>query len=88
MCTFGYGLGTFYLFIRPGYHPATDTRSLVQSAQYAPTSGSLLWCGQKERLQLGYAPTRATIKHGIFLLGMTFLIVALAGLKLAPKCER
>ena len=31
---------------------------------------------QKERLQLGYVPIRATIKHGVFLLGMTFLIMA------------
>jgi Ca-activated chloride channel family protein len=40
---------------------------------------------QKERLQLGYVPTHATIKHGVFLLGMTFLIVALAGPKIGTE---
>lgn len=40
---------------------------------------------KKERLQLGYASNRATIKHGVFLLGMTFLIIALAGPKIGTE---
>ena len=40
---------------------------------------------QKERLQLGYSPTRANFKYAVFLLGMTFLIIALAGPKIGTE---
>ncbi len=40
---------------------------------------------QKERLQLGFAPSRERIKHVFFLLAMTFLIVALAGPKIGTE---
>ncbi len=40
---------------------------------------------QKKRLQLGYVHFRATIKHGVFLLGMSFLIIALAGPKIGTE---
>ena len=40
---------------------------------------------QKERLQLGFAPSRERIKHVSFLLAMTFLIVALAGPKIGTE---
>jgi Ca-activated chloride channel family protein len=41
--------------------------------------------GQKERLQLGFAPSRERIKHVFFLLAMTFLIIALAGPKIGTE---
>ena len=40
---------------------------------------------QKERLQLRYLPNRTTIKHSLFLLGMSFLIIALAGPKIGTE---
>ena len=40
---------------------------------------------QKERLQLGFSPSRERVKHGSFLLAMTFLIVALAGPKIGTE---
>jgi Ca-activated chloride channel family protein len=40
---------------------------------------------QKERLQLGFAPSRERVKHGSFLLAMTFLIVAIAGPKIGTE---
>jgi Ca-activated chloride channel family protein len=40
---------------------------------------------QKERLQLGFAPSRERVKHGSFLLAMTFLIVASAGPKIGTE---
>ena len=40
---------------------------------------------QKERLQLGFAPSRERIKHVFFLLAMTFLIIALAGPKIGTE---
>lgn len=40
---------------------------------------------QKSRLQLGFAPSRERVKHGSFLLAMTFLIVALAGPKIGTE---
>lgn len=43
---------------------------------------------QKERLKLGYVPTRATIKYCVFLLGMSFLIIALAGPKIGTEVRK
>ena len=40
---------------------------------------------QKDRLQLGFAPSRERIKHFSFLLAMTFLIFALAGPKIGTE---
>ena len=40
---------------------------------------------QKERLKLGFTPSRERIKHFSFLLAMTFLIVALAGPKIGTE---